>query len=285
MEFVTRKAGLDDVPRLGEIEKGTLPRFNGYTYECRHLFIEQQGQKGEMTIVRPADAPDEPASYVGIGQFSVMPDGSGWMECLRILPAYQRKGAGLAIYRRYMELAEAFDVPHVGMFTDNGNVASKALAERHGFHVVAAYDEYTLPLDRVEAAMPAGFERVTDRETVAKALDDHSGMGDHIVFNRTYLHYGPAIYEWLIDKGMVWSDGENLVVLGARMLEERGWFMAFWQGDSDRCLAFASAKTKEAGLPALGVNFPSERTDLKAYFESKGFRPVYSTIVMERKRR
>ena len=99
------------------------------------------------------------------------------------------------------------------------------------------------------------------------------------------LHYGPAIYEWLIDKGMVWSDGENLVVLGARMLEERGWFMAFWQGDPDRCLAFAAAKTKEAGLPALGVNFPSERTDLKAYFESKGFRPVYSTIVMERKRR
>ena len=285
MEFITRKAGMDDVPRLGEIEKGTLPRFNGYTYENRHLFIEQQGQRGEMTIARPAGTPDEPASYVGIGQFSVMPDGSGWMECLRILPEYQRKGAGRAIYKRYMELAEEYDVPHVGMFTDNGNVASKALAELHGFRVVASFDEYTLPLDAVEPEMPAGFEQVTDRETAAKALDDHEGFGDHIVFNRTYLHYGPAVYDWLIERGMVWSDGENLLVLGARMLEERGWFMAFWKGDTDRCLDFAIAKTKEAGLPALGVNFPSERDDLKAYFESKGFRPVYSTIVMELKRK
>ena len=285
MDFVTRKATMDDVPRLGEIERGTLPRFNGYTYECRHLFIEQKGQRGEMTIVRPADTPDEPSSYVGIGQFSVMPDGSGWMECLRILPEYQRKGAGLAIYKRYMQLAEEFDVPHVGMFTDNGNVASKALAERHGFRLKAAYDEYTLPLETADVKMPAGFKQVTDRETVAKALDAHGGMGEHIVFNRTYLHYGPAIYDWLIDKGMVWSDGDDLLVLGARMLEERGWFMAFWQGDTDRCLAFAAAKTKEAGLPALGVNFPSEREDLKAYFEAKGFRPVYSTIVMELKRR
>ena len=45
------------------------------------------------------------------------------------------------------------------------------------------------------------------------------------------------------------------------------------------------AKTKEAGLPALTVNFPPEREDLKAYFESKGFHYIYSNIVMELNRR
>ncbi|MBR0517643.1 MAG: hypothetical protein IJK10_05925, partial [Firmicutes bacterium] len=116
-------------------------------------------------------------------------------------------------------------------------------------------------------------------------LDARDGVGNHIVFNRTYLHYTQPIYRWLIEKGMVWSDGKTLLVLGARMLEERGWYLAFWSDGLDKCLAFAIAKTKEAGLPALTVNFPPEREDLKDYFESKGFHYVYSNIVMELDRR
>ncbi|MBR5981382.1 MAG: hypothetical protein IK035_05180, partial [Firmicutes bacterium] len=142
-----------------------------------------------------------------------------------------------------------------------------------------------LPLEGLDGKCPEGFERVTDPEMVAKALDARENIGDHIVFNRTYLHYIEPIYRWLIEKGMVWSDGRNLLVLGARMLEERGWYLAFWQGDLDTCLDFAIAKTKEAGLPALTVNFPPEREDLAEYFEGKGFHYVYSNIVMELDRR
>ncbi|MBR3748513.1 MAG: hypothetical protein IKN28_01385, partial [Firmicutes bacterium] len=173
----------------------------------------------------------------------------------------------------------------VAMFTGRRNVASKALSEIYGFEYAGAYDEYSLPLEGVDAQCPEGFERVTDLEIVSKALDAREGVGNHIVFNRTYLHYTQPIYRWLIEKGMVWSDGKTLLVLGARMLEERGWYLAFWSDDPDKCLAFAIAKTKEAGLPALTVNFPPEREDLKDYFESKCFHYVYSNIVMELDRR
>jgi GNAT superfamily N-acetyltransferase len=286
MKYMTRAAAMADVPRLREIEMAAMPHSKWYSTECAPLFIEQKGQKGEMIVAERPDLPaDDPDRIIGMGQYSVMPDGSGWLECLRILPEYQRTGAGRQIYERYQQLWIETDAPHVAMFTGRRNVASKALSEIYGFEYAGAYDEYSLPLEGVEAHCPEGFERVTDPEAVAKALDAREGVGNHIVFNRTYLHYTQPIYRWLIEKGMVWSDGKTLLVLGARMLEERGWYLAFWSDGLDKCLAFAIAKTKEAGLPALTVNFPPEREDLKDYFESKGFHYVYSNIVMELDRR
>ncbi|MBR5641393.1 MAG: GNAT family N-acetyltransferase [Firmicutes bacterium] len=286
MKYITRAATLADVPRLREIEMAAMPHSKWYSTECAPLFIEQKGQQGEMVVAELPELPDgDPAKIIGMGQYSVMPDGSGWLECLRILPEYQRTGAGRQIYERYQELWNETDAPHVAMFTGRKNVASKALSEVYGFEYTGAYDEYSLPLEGLDVKCPDGFVQITDLEIVARALDARQNIGDHIVFNRTYLHYTEPIYRWLIEKGMVWSDGENLLVLGARMLEERGWYLAFWQGDLDICLAFSIAKTKEASLPALTVNFPPERTDLVEYFESKGFHYVYSNIVMELNRR
>ena len=285
MKYEIRTATMADVPRLREIEMAAMPHSKWYSTECAPLFIEQKGQKGEMIVAERPDRPaGDPSKTIGMGQYSVMPDGSGWLECLRILPEYQRTGAGRQIYERYQQLWTETNAPHVAMFTGRKNIASKALSEVYGFEYTGAYDEYSLPPDGIDADCPEGFERVTDPETVAKALDTRKNIGDHIVFNRTYLHYTQPIYRWLIEKGMVYSDGKDLLVLGARMLEERGWYLAFWTGGLGKCLDFAIAKTKEAGLPALTVNFPPEREDLKEYFESKGFHYVYSNIVMELKR-
>ena len=285
MKYEIRTATMADVPRLRKIEMAAMPHSKWYSTECAPLFIEQKGQKGEMIVAELPDLPSsDPNKTIGMGQYSVMPDGSGWLECLRILPEYQRTGAGRQIYERYQQLWTETNAPHVAMFTGRKNVASKALSEVYGFEYTGAYDEYSLPLEGIEADCPAGFERVTDLETVAKALDARRNIGDHIVFNRTYLHYTELIYRWLIEKGMVYSDGKTLLVLGARMLQERGWYLAFWTDDLDKCLDFAIAKTKEAGLPALTVNFPPQREDLKEYFESKDFHYIYSNIVMELKR-
>ena len=286
MKYVSRTASMADVPRLREIEMAAMPHSKRYSTECAPLFIEQKGQKGEMIVAELPDLPAcDPAKTVGMGQYSVMPDGSGWLECLRILPEYQRTSAGRQIYERYQQLWTETDAPHVAMFIGRKNVASKALSEVYGFEYTGAYDEYSMPLEGLDAKCPAGFERVTDLGTVVKVMDARENIGDHIVFNRTYLHYTEPIYRWLIEKGMVWSNGEDLLVLSSRMLEERGWYLAFWRGDLDTCLDFAISKTKEAGLPALTVNFPPEREDLKEYFESKGFHYVYSNIVMELDRR
>ena len=162
MKYVTRAATMADVPRLREVEMRTLPHFTWYTTECAPLFIEQKGQRGEMVVAERLDLPaDDPERIIGIGQYSIMPDGSGWMECLRILPEFQRTGAGRQIYERYQELWNETDAPHVAMFTDLEGFASKSLAELYGFRLAGTYDEYKLLLEGVEAEI--GEEGVTLR--------------------------------------------------------------------------------------------------------------------------
>ena len=146
---------------------------------------------------------------------------------------------------------------------------------------MATYDEMNLNLDGVEATMPDGFELVDDVDKIEELIGDHQGWGDFLVLNRTFMHYGRPLYEYLKKRNMVYFDGTNVVVLGCRKLEERGWEIGFFKGDKDTCLNFAIAKTKEKGLPTLKINFPPEREDLREYFTGKGFEDSGQRIVME----
>ncbi len=42
---------------------------------------------------------------VGCGKFTLLPDGSAWLEALRVMPQYQGQGVGKAFYRRFFEIA------------------------------------------------------------------------------------------------------------------------------------------------------------------------------------
>ncbi|MBP5749233.1 MAG: hypothetical protein J6X24_00425, partial [Firmicutes bacterium] len=78
MKYTTRAATVADVPRLREIEMAAMPHSKWYSTECAPLFIEQKGQRGEMVVADLPDLPDsDPAKTIGMGQYSVMPDGSG----------------------------------------------------------------------------------------------------------------------------------------------------------------------------------------------------------------
>ena len=84
MKYDTRAATMADVPRLREIEMAAMPHSKWYSTECAPLFIEQKGQQGEMIVAEIPELPaGDPNKTIGMGQYSVMPDGSGW-------PAYPR---------------------------------------------------------------------------------------------------------------------------------------------------------------------------------------------------
>ena len=71
-------------PRLREIEMAAMPHSKWYSTECAPLFIEQKGQQGEMIVAEIPELPaGDPNKTIGMGQYSVMPDGSGWPACPR----------------------------------------------------------------------------------------------------------------------------------------------------------------------------------------------------------
>ncbi len=271
----TRKAVMEDLDDLLAIEASAIPGY-GYMYDDRFFFLENQGNTGEMTIAYVDDV------AAGMGQYSVMPDGSGWLEILRVKKEYQRMGVGTEIYKRYMELADETHAPSIAMFTGRRNIGSKHLAEEYGFHLAAAYLENALDMEGREVSLVEGFRLVEDLEEAKRLIDEPSkGWGRFMALNRTFMHYGDDLYKYLIGRKMIWTDGESVLVLGCRMLEERGWFIGMMNGDLKKCQAFAEYKVKEKGLPKLTVSFPPEREDLIEFVKSAGYTQAGELIVME----
>lgn len=273
MDLKLRAASLEDIDEIVKVEASAMTSA-GYAYDNRYYFLGPgTPNRGEMTA---AFAGDE---MVGIGQFSVMPDGTAWLETLRVKKEWQRRGVGRAIYGRYIELMGEFGTPSAAMFTGNKNIASKTLAELNGFRLAESFSEYALLMDAAESGSMGGFEPVYCPK---KARELVRGWGRFMALNRTFMHNGDALCDWLAARGAVYSDGHSTVVLGCRMLEERGWHIGYCEGDMDACLSFAIAATKRRGLPKINVTFPTSRVDIAPAVQAKGFTQSGELIVMER---
>lgn len=276
MGMTTRRAGMADLDAMLAIEASAIPGY-GYLYENRHFYFDGVENEGEMVLAELDGLP------VGMGQYSVLPDGTGWLEILRVDKPHQRMGAGRAIYRRYLELAEQTHAPSVAMFTGWKNVASRGLAEANGFHLAAAMTGYDRELDDAAAdeALLSRFRKIDDPAEAA-ALILPKRWGDFMALNRTFFHYNAALVNYLCRRGMVYTDGANTVVVGCRMLKHRGYHIGWFDGDAEICLALAEAVTRRENLRKLTVMFPPERCDLAQVVERAGFVPSGELIVMER---
>ena len=276
----TRKGTLADLTRMLEIERSAIPAPSGqYLYENRHFFFDGILNRGEMVLC--CDGRDYP---VGMGQYSVLPDGSGWLETLRVEKEYQHQGAGKAIYKRYMELAHETGAPSLAMFTGRKNLASKGLAEKYGFHLAAALHHYDMDLSGVVPGPADGFHPVADEEEAVDLLTRtvaKDPWGPFMGLNRTFFHYGEPLYRYLHREGMVYTDGESVLVLGARMLRHRGLNVGYMAGDYGRCLRFAASATAAQGLPKLSLFVPTQREDVGQAAREAGFAEPVELIVME----
>ena len=275
MEYFTRAAVWGDLEDLCAIELSAMPNYANYMRDAAEYFFKTC--PGEMVLVQTKEG-----ESVGMGRFSLLPDGSGWLEILRVRAEWQRRGVGRAIYKRYMELASSANAPYVGMFTGRTNIASKSLAEAYGFKLAAAYlnKELTLP----QNAPPAdeAFKQITNvQEGILLLQKTAAAWGPHVSLNRTFYRHTVPFYKWLIESGMLCSDGENIVVLGARMLKERGINLGLVHGEVKKCVEFAIDKAAEMKVNKMACLCPPNRQDVLAALEECGFSDAGELIVIE----
>ena len=276
MSFECHVGTREEIQALGEIEKNTTPG-NRYLIECADEFLDPA--MGELVVA------SEHGQLCGFGHFSIQPDGSGWLECLRVDPKHQKRGCGTAIWGRFMELCEIYGVPHVGMYTGLKNYGSRVLGERNGLEVAYQNREGTLMSTGADGrAQNNGFSRITDPDDIKRAIEPYTaGYHGFFSMNRTYNYYSDALYKYLSREQSVWVKGESVIVLGARFLRDRGLFIGMMGGDIDDCLTLAEAELRESGLPKLSAAIPSDREDLAFAMEKHGFSfPQAHIIVLER---
>ncbi len=244
MNIVVRRARPEDREKALWVESKSTPtlRYLPYVFD---MFVDDR--VGEFSVV------ELDGEIAACGKYTIVPDGSAWLETLRVIPEKQGLGLGKRIYEHWFELARAHGVSAMRMYTGITNIVSSGLAERYGLTLQGTFKGATLPV-HASAGKEGGFVPVPDPKEATDILmpleDDWMSW---LVMNRTFYRLSPALCEDMAKRGMVYRDQktDSVVTLGARFMPEQVLHIGIWGGDPDTCLRFAIWKAAERGVHLL----------------------------------
>jgi len=276
MEVKLRKARPEDREKVIWVEFKSTPNLS-YVPHVWDMFLGDE--TGDWSVA------ELNGEIVGCGKYTILPDGSAWLETLRVIPERQGLGAGKRLYERWFELAQNQGVATMRMYTGTGNVVSKGLAERYGLRVASTYKEARMPCNKEASTKAPKFRQVADPEEAARLLmplkDKWVGF---LVMNRTFYEFTPALCRYLAESGMVYADPGtgSVVTLGARFMPEDALHIGVIDGDLRSCLDFAMSTCLERGARRLNVQYPPTAKDVREALTGYGFSVGASDfIVME----
>lgn len=269
MSFTVRLAKYEDLAECVRVEKETMGDYC-YLQDAWHYFY---GQDGGLVCVFDEE------HMIGIGRFSVLFDGSGWLETLRVSPKFQGKGAGKRIYEMYKKLAEENHCPSMAMFTGVNNVVSAGLARRNGLSKSGQYRGYHLT--ELSGGDPHGFCHVNWQRAVELILPMKEEYNDYMVTNRTFYHINEANAKGFAVEGKVFEDKESgsFIVCGGRFQHQAALHIAMMGGDYDRCIDFAVNYARAQGIRKVSCTYCIENEKLEHALKKRGFIAESSDLI------
>lgn len=277
--IVVRRAKSEDRKNAVFVEGQATPGLHYLDHVYEEWLLDPEG------VLLVAELDDR---LVGVGKFSKMPDGSAWLETLRVLPDYQGKGVGKAFYREFLNLAEDRGVNRLGMYTTPDNFASKGLADINGFNFAGEFRGSFLDVSSVDLIIdPEGFEIITSPDESWRLIEREASLwGGYGIMNRTFLRLSKELVSFWASKGFISHHigSDSIIIMGARFMPEKAVHIAYMSGDLDLLIKFAISKTKQFRVDRLQCMYPEGQLAISAKLNEFGFRvEPYSCIVMEKK--
>ncbi len=263
--IVLRRARPEDREKVVWVESLSTPNLS-YVPHVWDMFLGDV--EGDWTVA------EIDGEVIGCGKYTLLPDGSAWLETLRVVPQRQGLGVGKRLYEHWLRLSREKGVKTMRMYTGVRNVVSKGLAERYGLRVAETF-RGTLMETPPETHTEHGFMQVRDPERATELLMRHSwAWGGWLVMNRTFYRLSPALCGHLAERGMVYTDPGtgSVVAVGARFMPRHGLHIGLFAGDAEACLGFATQKAAENGVERLHCLFPSHVPGVEEALTSFGFR-------------
>lgn len=277
MEIELRRATHEDREKLIEVESKSTPNLS-YVNDVFDMFISDE--IGEFGVA------EVDGEVVACGKYTVVPDGSVWLETLRVIPECQGIGIGKRFYERWFDIARRQGVTTMRMYTGIRNVVSRGLAERYGLRLAESFRGAYLPCrPDVDRGSTGCFWRVTDPERATSLLMPLGGRwkGFHVM-NRTFYRLTPALCDHLAENGMVYEDSatRSVITLGARFQPQKMLHIGVFGGNAKACLGFAIEEGLKRRVERLNCDFPVSATDVQNALTGYGFSMTPSGfIVME----
>ncbi len=272
MHIIIRKVQESDKERVIVVEDLAIPN-SGYLPFVFDEFLEDT--RGDFSLAE-ADG-----IIVACGKFTVVPDGSAWLETLRVIPSHQNKGIGKLFYKRFFELAQERHIGVMRMYTGEKNAASKGLSERFGFFLDGTYlESWTSPCS---VDNPADFETIRDPSFAADLLMPLGDRwGGYFVMNRTFYEATPSLCEAWAQEGKVFYHrlSKSVIALGARFMPEKAVHVAAFCGDTALCLDFAKTVAAKKQAEKVVCLFPPNANCTKESLTENGFQFAKSNLIV-----
>ncbi len=261
MQITLKKATLEDMEDCIAVEKKSMPN-HCYLKDVWSYF---QGTVGDLSCVYVDGV------LAGIGKFTLLYDGTGWLETLRVDPKYQGMGVGKEIYKRYLEQGSHYNCPRLEMYTGVENRVSAGLAIKHGLSKVQEFRGYNL----TEFTPPTedySFQIVDPQRAAQLILPLSEAYHGYMVSNRTFYRINPPTAEGFGMDGKVFEDAKgNFIVCGARFQHLKALHISMMGGDLATCLGFAKKFACSHGIPKLTVTFALPNQALEQCLIEQGF--------------
>ncbi|MBQ7795235.1 MAG: GNAT family N-acetyltransferase [Lachnospiraceae bacterium] len=270
MAFRVQLASYDDLKECARVETEAMGTYC-YLEDAWHYFYNQKG--GLVTVYNEDD------KMIGIGRFSVLFDGSGWLETLRISPEWQKQGAGKMIYEVYHQLAKEYGCQSMAMFTGVNNKVSAGLAAINGLSKAAQHRGYHLT--DLSGGDVHGFKHVNWKRAAELIVPMKDEYNDYMIFNRTFYHVNEENAKGFAIEGKVFEDVESgsFIVCGARFQHQVTLHIAMMGGDYEKCLDFAVNYAKAQGLSKVSCTFAIENEKLEEALKARGFVAETSDLI------
>ena len=271
--ILLRKARSEDLDDVVWVESLSTPSLS-YVPHVWGMFLNDE--EGDWSV----DLLD--GKIMGCGKYSILPDGSAWLETLRVVPQAQGKGLGKRLYEHWLKLSKEKGVKAMRMYTGVRNVVSEGLAKRYGLSLAQTFHGTKMVAEPFEAKH--GFKNVSDvSEATGLLIPLGEKWGGWVVLNRTYFKWSTELCKWLTENGMVYRDPKgNVVVMGARFMKEFQLHIGLFDGDAETCLGFAKSEAAARGVKSLHCLYPDHLTGVEEALTGNGFEMEPSPfIVME----
>ena len=269
MAFWAREATYEDLQECVRVERETM---GDYTY-LSDVWDYYFATSGAVVCVFDGDM------MAGIGRISVLPDNTGWLECLRVAPDYQNKGAGKLIYESYLKIADCYRCKSLGMFTGPTNARSAGLAQKFGLTETHKHFEFSLPVSG--GGSPHGFAPVTWQRAQDLVLPLREQYHGFYTFNRTFYRINADTAAAFANEGKVYEDKTtgSFIVCGGRFQHHKCLHIAMMDGDFAACVDFAKNLAAAQNIPRISVSVCGDNPRLTTALKNLGFTPSEGYLI------
>lgn len=274
-EIIIRAATYVDRAAIAAVEALSTPGLR-YVDQVFDLFMDRT--QGAFLVA------ENDGEVVACGKFTLTPDGSAWLETLRVIPACQGLGIGKRFYKEFFTIARRDGVPIMRMYTGTKNVVSKGLAERFGFQQAETFAEARLPFEEyTHDHQGVHFQPVSDARRATDLIMQYRELWhDFLVMNRTFYKISPALCAMLAAAGQVYEESEtaSVIVLGARFMPEEALHIGLYGGDPIACQHFIQQRARALGVPRVNCIFPAESQTVGTNLARAGYQQLDATLIV-----